>query len=245
MLQVPKLPVAHLFLVMFVTACGASPHSLELPQAQAASLSEEEMSWLDSKAPTEPFDMVTNDTPHGDRFLRQRAQPVVPGDQALDALISRMRATVDKEQGVGIAAPQIGVSRRLVLVQRQDKAEMPFEAYLNPKVVSRSEETVVGWEGCLSVPAGYGRVERARTIRIEYEQLDGTHQSEDVTDWTARIFLHELDHLDGILFIDRMTPDALPLMPKDEYRAMRKREKEEEAEQAPPVEDPTLAPIAP
>jgi peptide deformylase len=182
-----------------------------------------------------PLPMVENDTDAGDGDLRSASVPISADDPNLDLLVSRMRASLAHEKGVGIAAPQIGVNRRVAIVQRQDKADEPFEVYLNLTLTKLSEETVMGWEGCLSVPAGFGEVERSVWVQVEYDGPGGERASERVEGWTARIFQHEVDHLDGVLFIDRMAGDKT-LMPKDEYREMRRLEKE--AETAPAVDQP-------
>jgi peptide deformylase len=96
-------------------------------------------------------------------------------------------------------------------------------AYINPKIIEMSEETAIDWEGCLSIPAGFGKVARATSIVVTWTDEDGTETTETVENYTARIFQHEIDHLDGILFIDRKEPGEL--MPKDEYRKMREEEK--------------------
>ncbi|MBI5524786.1 MAG: peptide deformylase [Deltaproteobacteria bacterium] len=174
---------------------------------------------------TEPMDVVKNDNPGGDTFLRESAAPIDTDDKALPQLVARMFATVKAEKGVGIAAPQVGVSRQVIVVQRLDREpEKPFVVYLNPEINWSSEETAVEWEGCLSIPAGHGKVKRAAAVVVEYDTEDGGRDSERVSGFVARIFQHEIDHLDGVLFIDKMDPG--PLMPKEEYREMRRREKE-------------------
>jgi len=173
------------------------------------------------------LEMVENDLEAGDVFLRTKSLAVRPGDPVVVHLIARMLATVMDEGGVGIAAPQVGVNRRVVLVKRLDREpDMPVEAYLNPAISEFSKETVVDWEGCLSIPAGFGKVRRAESIVIAYDTKNGERKTENVSGFTARIFQHEIDHLDGILFIDRKEPGDL--MPEKEYREMRRKEKEKE-----------------
>jgi len=184
---------------------------------------------VESGGPEEPLPMVLNDSPAGDAFLRAVAAPVDPLDPALPLLVDRMRASLDEQGGVGIAAPQVGVSRRVILVMRQDLDGEPIEAYVNPLVVSCSEDMVVGWEGCLSIPAGFGEVERPESIRLRWDRVGGGAGEEEVSGWTARIFQHEIDHLEGVLFIDHM--DHPSLMPEQEYREMRAREREAAEEQ--------------
>ena len=118
----------------------------------------------------------------------------------------RMLATVRNPQneGVGIAAPQVGVSRRLIAVQRFDKAGEPFEFYINPEILSVSGEAEEGPEGCLSVDGVRGSVARPRRIELRYRTERFVDTTETVEGFTAVIFQHETDHLDGVLFIDRM-----------------------------------------
>jgi peptide deformylase len=175
------------------------------------------------------MDMVENDSAAGDVFLRTQSLPVRPGDPVVVHLIARMLATVKDEGGVGIAAPQVGVNRRVVLVKRLDREpDKPIEAYLNPEIAEFSEEKVVDWEGCLSIPAGFGKVRRAESITVTYETPGGERKTEKISGFTARIFQHEIDHLDGVLFIDRKEPGEL--MPEKEYREMRKKEKEQQGQ---------------
>lgn len=142
-------------------------------------------------------------------LLREISRPVSsPQNKHIQLLEQRMLATVlhPDSRGVGIAAPQVGISRQMILVQRFDKEGEPFEAYYNPLILSVSEETVIRHEGCLSIPGWRGPVERPDVIQISYLN----HQREEVTEtvqgFTARIFLHEIDHLNGILYTDLVQP---------------------------------------
>jgi peptide deformylase len=180
-------------------------------------------------AAAQRMEMVKNDIEAGDVFLRSKSLPVRPGDPVVVHLIARMQATLKDEGGVGIAAPQVGVNRRVVLVQRLDREpEKPVRAYLNPEILEYSRETVVDWEGCLSIPAGFGKVRRAESVVVAYDAEGGERATERVSGFTARIFQHEIDHLNGILFIDRKEPGEL--VPEKEYREMRRREKEQQGE---------------
>lgn len=119
-------------------------------------------------------------------------------------LKASMLATVRDpgNEGVGIAAPQVGVLRRVVAVQRFDKKGEPFEFFLNPQIVERSSTTQFGGEGCLSVPDLSGNVERAEWIVLRYRDEAWREHQETIKGFTAVIFQHEVDHLDGRLFID-------------------------------------------
>ena len=122
-------------------------------------------------------------------------------------LADRMIATVtdSTQDGVGIAGPQVGLKRRVVAVQRFDKAGEPFEVYPNIRVEYLSDGKQTGPEGCLSIPEIYGEVERSQTVVISYVDVRTLETVRDtVSGFTAVIFQHETDHLDGILFTDRM-----------------------------------------
>lgn len=126
--------------------------------------------------------------------------------EELRALIDKMLYTVTdpSQDGVGIAAPQVGINRRIVCVRRLDKAGAPFESYVNIKLDSLYGNIVTGPEGCLSVPPMRGMVPRHSSVTISYADLEsGKRVQETVDGYTAIIFQHEVDHLDGILYIDR------------------------------------------
>ena len=142
-------------------------------------------------------------------LLRSECQPMTQemvGSEELQTLCRRMLATVNdpENEGVGIAAPQVGVSRRMVAVQRYDKQGAPFEFFLNPEIVAMLGEKQLGGEGCLSIPDMRGEVMRAQSIVLKYRDTDFVEHTETVEGFTAVIFQHEVDHLDGVLYIDRM-----------------------------------------
>ncbi|MDB4088099.1 peptide deformylase [Flavobacteriales bacterium] len=122
-------------------------------------------------------------------------------------LAKRMLATVQdpKNAGVGIAAPQVGILKNMIVVQRYDKKGFPFETYVNPTIKQYSTKTQFCLEGCLSIPDKMDTTKnRAYAILLEYDKLDGTHEIEMVEAFTAVIFQHEIDHLNGILFTDHL-----------------------------------------
>lgn len=142
-------------------------------------------------------------------LLRQNARKVGKEDldsEVMQRLKERMLATVQDSlnPGVGIAAPQVGVSIQLIYVQRLDKEEEPFEAYFNPEITFYGDSLKTGNEGCLSVPGYYGKVERPQQITITYLDEDGNQQTEEIEDFTAVIFQHEIDHLNGKLYFDHI-----------------------------------------
>ncbi|PHI19261.1 peptide deformylase [Lewinellaceae bacterium SD302] len=131
-------------------------------------------------------------------------------DPLLPLFVDRLYATVrdSLSLGVGIAAPQVGILKRIIWVQRFDKKELPFEVYFNPEIVEYSEEKREGREGCLSIPNRAENCLRSRWIVIEYDKMDGSHHRERIEDFTAVIFQHEIDHLNGILYLDHLAEHA-------------------------------------
>ena len=139
--------------------------------------------------------------------LRSKSKPLkrdMVSQDEFTTLCRRMLTTVQnpENEGVGIAAPQVGILRRLVAVQRFDKEGKPFEFFINPEIVAKDDTLVAGGEGCLSVPEIYDDVERSQRITLRYYDSSFTPQEEVIEGFTAVIFQHEIDHLDGKLFID-------------------------------------------
>jgi peptide deformylase len=154
--------------------------------------------------------------------LRQRAAPVSPEDVDLTMLLDRMRATLEQSQGVGLAAPQIGISRRVVLVRHGTRpAARParVEAYLNPRVEWASPEVEDDYEACLSIDGVGGLVPRPQRVKVSFDPFGGgARKVIELAGWDARIMQHEIDHLDGILFTDKVKGGLLSL---DEARRRR------------------------
>ncbi len=158
----------------------------------------------------------------GDPVLRQQAQPLAPGDIAKDdvqRLIRDMKETMHDAPGVGLAAPQVGISLQLAVIEDQEeylknlpaqeleqkgRRPVPFHVLINPRIVSAGEEKAEFFEGCLSLAGFSAMVPRALSVRVEYLDERGEPQSADASGWYARILQHEIDHLLGNLYIDRM-----------------------------------------
>jgi peptide deformylase len=125
----------------------------------------------------------------------------------LQALVDDMVETMRQAPGVGLAAPQVGESSRLIVVEygEDENDEIPPKLYVmaNPEITHPSQETVLGTEGCLSVPGIQGDVERLEAITVKGLNRHGRPMTVKAKGWLARIFQHEIDHLDGILFVDR------------------------------------------
>ncbi len=136
----------------------------------------------------------------GDDVLRQKCFPVEEFDEKLVSLLEDMRDTVKREQGAGLASPQVGVLRRAVVV---DVEEGYFE-FINPVIVQQKGEQT-GWEGCLSVRGKSGVVSRPMKVTLVYQDRTGEKHTLKAKGFFARAICHELDHLDGVLYIDKAT----------------------------------------
>ena len=160
----------------------------------------------------------------GHPILRSQAQPVENfTDQKLQQLINSLIDTATAANGVGIAAPQVSQSYRLFIIASRPSSRYPHaptmkpKAMINPKIIAHSDKTIKDWEGCLSVPGLRGKISRYCTIEVEYCKPDGQLQQEVLTDFVARIFQHELDHLNGLVFLDRLESKE-DLFTEEEYQ---------------------------
>ena len=136
----------------------------------------------------------------GDDVLRQKCKPVESFDEKLHTLLDDMKDTVKKEEGAGLAAPQVGLLHRLAVV---DVEEGYFEL-INPVIIQQKGEQT-GWEGCLSVRGKNGVVSRPMKVKISYYDRNGEKKLLQAKGFFARAICHELDHLDGVLYIDKAT----------------------------------------
>ena len=141
---------------------------------------------------------VKNVVQVGDPVLRRKCEPITEFDEKLWAILDDMRDTVKAEQGAGLAAPQIGLSMKMAVV---DVEEGYFE-FINPVIHSQKGEQQ-GWEGCLSVRGKSGVVNRPMKVKISYCDRFGERKTLQAKGFFARAICHEFDHLDGVLYIDR------------------------------------------
>lgn len=143
----------------------------------------------------------------GDPILRKKTEPVDMFDKKLRKFVDDMIDIMYVEDGIGLAAPQIGFSRRVVVVDASElvKGEYP-RAFINPVIIEFSQETDVKEEGCLSIPGVHEEVVRSTWIVVKYQDEKGNEHTEEYTNWLARILQHEIDHLNGVLFVDRISP---------------------------------------
>lgn len=141
--------------------------------------------------------------PHA--VLRKKAREVKDFGPELQQLIDDMIETMREAPGVGLAGPQVNQSLRVIVVEYGEEEDKPARLYavVNPEISRISRETEIGTEGCLSIPEIVGDVERAKTVTVKGLNRHGQPIKIKADGWLARIFLHEVDHLDGVLFVDR------------------------------------------
>ncbi len=180
----------------------------------------------------------------GHPTLRVKAEPVSESEiqsKEFKDLVADMFETMKAEEGIGIAAPQIGVSKQVAIVgvpkdnprypdapENEEEPELDFDilVVINP-TISVVDDTPSGfWEGCLSVPGLRGYVERPSKIKVDYTDIQGEKQSMVASGFAATVFQHELDHLDGVLYVDRVA-DKNKLAFMDEYLEYHDQEEEE------------------
>jgi peptide deformylase len=158
----------------------------------------------------------------GEPVLRQAARPLtrdeILGDE-IQRLIREMEETMHDAPGVGLAAPQVGVSLQVAVIEdredvlqelppqdliERERRPVPFHVIINPRITHSGDDKVAFYEGCLSLAGFSAVVPRARAVRVEYLDERGEHRSVEASGWYARILQHEIDHLQGGLYIDRM-----------------------------------------
>ncbi|HKZ43726.1 MAG TPA: peptide deformylase [Anaerolineales bacterium] len=145
-----------------------------------------------------------------DPVLRRKAQPVTKIDDETRELIDNMVETMREAPGVGLAAPQVGISQRIIVVEyttNEDDMDAPKKLFtmVNPEMKILDDEKIMGVEGCLSLPGLLGEIDRAYKVSVKGFNRQGNRVRVKAEGWLARIFQHEIDHLDGIVFTDRAT----------------------------------------
>lgn len=141
----------------------------------------------------------------GDRVLRQPAKRVSKVDNDLRDLVRKMLQTMYSEDGIGLAAPQVAVNKQLLVVDADpEDATTPPLVIINPKITRYSDELAKGQEGCLSIPGVYLDVVRPAAIELSFKDETGKPRKMKVDDLIARVIQHEMDHLNGVMFVDRV-----------------------------------------
>ncbi len=155
---------------------------------------------------------------YGDPVLREKAAPVDEVDDVVRQLAADMLDTLEEAEGVGLAGPQVGETHRIIVIHPPpeiiDEVRPDPRVVVNPVVVEKSGPVEDAEEGCLSIPGIYESVKRSRHVMVKGTDLDGNAIEIESEGITGRILLHEIDHLDGVLFIDRIGPMRRALLKK-------------------------------
>lgn len=141
----------------------------------------------------------------GDRVLRQPAKRVAKVDDEIREIVRQMLETMYSEDGIGLAAPQVAINKQIIVVDCEpDKPEAKPLVLINPVIKKFSKETCTGQEGCLSIPGVYLDVERPEAIEVSFKDEQGRPQTIKADGLLSRAIQHEIDHLNGVLFVDRV-----------------------------------------
>lgn len=197
-----------LFSVILFISCKSTKTTTNVLKV-TNNFSAEQLSLIKSGDSLKPMKVYKITNVSDSILLRKQSERVHvnPNDPDVQLFVKRLFATVRDSMslGVGIAAPQVGILKNIIWVQRFDKEDLPFEVYLNPRIVQYSKKKQTRKEGCLSIPNRSELLNsRAYAILIEYDKMDNTHVTEMIEDFTAVIFQHEIDHLNGILYLDHL-----------------------------------------
>jgi len=198
-LQLMTKPLYILAIILTIASCSSNKQTFSSKQTNLITAS-------DSLTPMRVF-KITNKA--DSILLRKKSSHIKPdpNNQILKTFVNRLYSTVRDSisMGVGIAAPQVGILKNIIWVQRFDKENLPFEVYLNPKITKYSTKKQSVTEGCLSIPNRSDMLNsRSLSIDIEYDTMNAEHKTETISDFTAVIFQHEIDHLSGILYLDHL-----------------------------------------
>ena len=158
------------------------------------------MAGMNDSAETVPILVVP------DPILKARARPVGPDDfEQVRSMVPRMLATMYRAPGIGLAAPQVGIGLRFAVVDLQPDDKRTPIVLINPDVVARSEAVVTREEGCLSLPGQYADVTRPARVTVRYTDIEGARRQIEADGLLSACLQHEIDHLDGILFVDHLS----------------------------------------
>ena len=152
---------------------------------------------------------------YGDDILRKKADPVVEFDDELKATVEAMFETMFEAEGIGLAAPQVGISKAFLIIGIPREDQEPEKLFFANPVIEETQGESHFDEGCLSVPGITADVIRPEWIRLRYQNLDGNVCVIEDNGLLARVLQHEIDHLNGILFVDRLTPARKSLLKND------------------------------
>ncbi|NME35248.1 MULTISPECIES: peptide deformylase [Fusobacterium] len=159
---------------------------------------------------------------YGDSCLNEKSEKVENITDEIKSILEDMVETMHEATGVGLAAPQVGINKRFFVLDVGDKI---IRKIINPKILEMSEEYTETDEGCLSVPGIYKKVKRAARIKVKYQNIDGEVIEEEMTGFLAKAFQHEYDHLEGKLFIERISPVSRKIISKKLHLIKKETEK--------------------
>ena len=204
--------VLYAFLALLFFNCSSVKTTQQKNSDLTDSFSKEEMQMIMSSDSLSPMRVYKITRVSDSILLRKKSSYIKPdpNNPILKSFIKRLHRTVTDSMslGAGIAAPQVGILKNIIWVQRFDKENFPFEVCLNPIIVQYSEQKQTNREGCLSIPNRRETLDnRAYAILIEYDTENGKHKTEMVEGFTSVIFQHEIDHLNGILYLDHLNKE--------------------------------------
>jgi peptide deformylase len=197
-----------ILILLLIVGCSSVKHT------NKKTFSKEELTLITSADTLTPMRVYKITNVKDSLLLRSKSRYIKPDTSSvvLQAFIKRLYRTVrdSMSMGVGIAAPQVGILKNIIWVQRFDKDNFPFEVYLNPVIIHYSEKKQTRREGCLSIPNRTDTLyNRAFAIKIEYDDENGAHKTETTEGFTSIIFQHEIDHLNGILYLDHLKKEIV------------------------------------
>ena len=155
----------------------------------------------------------------GNPFLNKTVDPVTVFDSSIEKLIEELFEVMDANNGVGLAAPQVGINKRIFVVDTHQNGERL--AFINPEIIATSDDSVPYEEGCLSVPGVFRTIYRPSTVEVSYKKYNGKSEIIRASGLLARVIQHENDHLNGRLFISRLSDEEM----QDSVREFRKKNK--------------------
>lgn len=167
--------------------------------------------------------MVLKIRKYGDKVLRETSTPVEKIDEEILKILDDMVDTMKDAQGVGLAAPQVGINKNMFVL---DIGDGKIRKIINPEFIEISKEEVENEEGCLSIPGIYKKVRRAERVKLKYLNEKGEEVIEEGTELLGRAFQHEYDHLKGELFVDKISPVAKRLVSSKLSKLKKETEKE-------------------
>ncbi len=148
--------------------------------------------------------ILTIQTGADNAILRQKSKPVNGIDKEILKFIKAMEKTMKKSKGIGLAAPQVGVGKRIILVTLNEKKVVPM---INPEILNHSDINEFAEEGCLSLPGKWGEIRRSKEIVVQFLDKKNQSQTLNLEGLNARVVQHEIDHLDGVLFTDYLSAE--------------------------------------